>query len=101
MAEDPAQKTVRLRIYGRVQGVFYRAWMVGEATRRGIRGWVRNRSDGTVEALVSGQEARAHELIALCRVGPPRAAVSRIEIADADETEISLFGPGFTQAPTV
>jgi acylphosphatase len=101
VSPDRTAKTISLRIHGRVQGVFYRAWTVAEASRRGLRGWVRNRSDGTVEAVASGPAAKVDELIAACRIGPPRAAVSRVEVAEADESQAALFGPGFTQAPSV
>jgi acylphosphatase len=101
MNREGAHKTVSLRVHGRVQGVFYRAWMVAEATRRGLHGWVRNRSDGTVEAAVSGASAKVDELIAACRTGPPGAAVSRVDVAGAEEAQAARFGPGFAQAPTV
>ncbi len=55
MADDQEVITSHLRIQGRVQGVFFRRWVVEEATRRGIRGWVRNRADGSVEAVLSGE----------------------------------------------
>lgn len=94
-------KTVTLRIHGRVQGVFFRAWTVQEATRRGLKGWVRNRADGSVEALLSGLAYQVDDMIAACRLGPPRAAVSRIDVVDAAESLASEFGEGFVQAPTV
>ena len=93
------RKTVRLKISGRVQGVFYRAWTVGEATKRGLDGWVRNRSDGSVEAVISGPSSKVDELVAACRTGPPRASVSRIDVGEVDDSEAQ--GPGFRQAPTV
>lgn len=101
VSPDRTAKTVSLRIHGRVQGVFYRAWMVGEAQRRGLMGWVRNRADGSVEALVSGPAAKVDDLIAACRLGPPHASVSRIEIKEAEESEAQTVGAGFRQAPTV
>src|ERR1700754_553348 len=66
-------KTVRLVISGRVQGVSYRWWTVGEATQRGLNGLVRNRRDGSVEALVSGPASAVDDLIEACRQGPPAA----------------------------
>lgn len=101
MKRESPQRTVRLRIYGRVQGVFFRAWTVDAATRHGIAGWVRNRSDGSVEAVLSGPKDKVEDLIAACRLGPPRASVSRVEIAEAEEGEALEFGAGFQQAPTV
>ena len=68
----------QLVITGRVQGVGYRDWMVAEAGRLGVHGWVRNRADGAVEALVYGDTAAVEELLRLCRRGPRMASVSRI-----------------------
>ena len=93
------RKTVRLKIFGQVQGVFYRAWTVGEAAKRGLDGWVRNRSDGSVEAVISGPPAKVDELVAACRIGPPRAQVNRIDVGEVDESEAR--GPGFRQVPTL
>lgn len=100
MPPKPDTKTVRLRIHGRVQGVFYRAWTVGEAEARGLSGWVRNRSDGTVEAVVSGRADKVDDLIAACRLGPPRAAVAAIDVLAAMESEAETYGSGFRQGPT-
>ena len=100
MSPEPDIKTVRLRIRGRVQGVFYRAWTVGEAQARGLSGWVRNRSDGTVEAVVSGPADKVDDLIAACRSGPPRAAVTAIDVLAATESDAQTYGSGFRQGPT-
>lgn len=100
MKNQAEHKTVRLRIHGRVQGVFYRAWTVGEAQARGLSGWVRNRSDGTVEAVVSGPADKVDDLIAACRFGPPRAAVTAIDVLVATESEAQSNGFGFRQGPT-
>ncbi|MCS6785094.1 MAG: acylphosphatase [Candidatus Caldarchaeum sp.] len=70
---------VRVRVYGRVQGVFFRASMKEEADRLGLEGWVRNNPDGTVESLIVGDEAKVKELVEWCRKGPPSAKVSKIE----------------------
>ena len=78
-------RTMRLHIVGRVQAVGYRAWMIATATGLGLRGWVRNRSDGTVEALVCGGEEAVAAMIKACRRGPPAARVTGIEIADAED----------------
>jgi acylphosphatase len=69
---------VRVRIEGKVQDVWYRAWTTEQATNRGLRGWVRNRRDGSVEALFIGSEAVVAEMIQACRVGPPAARVTDI-----------------------
>ena len=74
----------RLRIHGRVQGVGYREALCGEAERRGVAGWVRNRTDGSVEALVQGEDARVAELIAWARRGPPASRVDEIHIEPVD-----------------
>lgn len=78
-------------ISGRVQGVGYRDWMVREAVRLGVQGWVRNRIDGTVEALVAGEEAAVQALLSACRRGPLLARVEEIleEFSDPPEE------PGF------
>jgi acylphosphatase len=90
-------KTLRLAIRGRVQGVSYRWWTVGEATSRGLNGWVRNRRDGSVEALVSGPAAAVDALVEACRQGPPAARVEAIEIT----AERGAVTGGFVQAPTL
>lgn len=78
---------VRVRIEGRVQGVWFRAWTVEEARARCLRGWVRNRRDGSVEALFAGPEAEVEDMIRACHRGSPGAsvaAVSRFEATAAD-----------------
>ena len=82
-----------LRIEGRVQGVGYRAWMVREARRLGHAGWVRNRPDGSVEAVVAGPEPAVQTLLTACRRGPLAARVDRIVEALTDLPE----GEGFQQ----
>jgi acylphosphatase len=76
-------RAVHLRIAGRVQGVGYRDFVRGEADARGLTGWVRNRRDGTVEAMVSGAADAVDELIAACWRGPPGARVADIQIEPA------------------
>ena len=77
----------RLVITGRVHGVGYRAWMVHKARELGLDGWVRNRPDGAVEALIAGDIASVEELARLCRRGPRMAEISSIEedLAEAPE----------------
>ena len=87
----------RLTISGRVQGVGYRDWMVREATRLGVSGWVRNRRDGTLEALVDGDVASVEELLRRCRCGPWHAEVSGI----VEELAEPWPQPGFGRLPTV
>lgn len=90
-------KTIRVLIEGRVQGVWYRGWAVDEATRRGLQGWVRNLSDGRVEAVFSGDEAKVDSMVQACRAGPPAAHVTRV----AAEPFTDHPGYGFTQKGTV
>ena len=82
--------TRQLRIHGRVQGVYYRASMVAEATRLGLHGWVRNRADGSVEALAQGGAPAVQALVDWARRGPPQAQVS--EVALSEEVPQALQG---------
>lgn len=88
---------VRLRINGRVQGVWYRGWLIDEAIAMGVDGWVRNRRDGTVEAVLSAEPTVVRALIERCHQGPGQARVDSIEeVLESAEPE-----PGFRQRPTV
>ncbi len=69
----------QLIIAGRVQGIGYRAWLIERARAAGLSGWVRNRLDGTVEALIAGETAAVEELVRQCRRGPRMAMVTSIE----------------------
>ena len=73
---------------GRVQGVGYRAFVEHEALRLGLEGWVRNRRDGTVEAVLSGADDVIAAMIDACRRGPPAA---RVEAVDAEEGDMKLL----------
>lgn len=86
----------RLRIEGYVQGVGYRDWMVREARRLGLSGWVRNRKDGSVEALLAGDEPSVLTLLTACRAGPPLARVTSIVEHFAEPPE----EPGFLKLPS-
>jgi acylphosphatase len=68
-----------IRVSGKVQGVFFRQSTVAMAQGLGLRGWVRNLADGSVEALFEGEQATVEEAIAWCRQGPPRASVSSLQ----------------------
>ncbi|WP_029075432.1 acylphosphatase [Kaistia adipata] len=92
-----AVRTVHVMISGRVQGVGYRAWTADEAVARGLSGWVRNRRDGGVEAVFSGQAATVDAMVAACSGGPPLAAVRAV---DAEERELAEEG-AFRVLPTV
>jgi len=76
-------KTQRLRIHGRVQGVWFRESMRREAERLHVAGWGRNAPDGSVEAVVQGSAAAVDALIQWARSGPPLARVERIELDEA------------------
>jgi acylphosphatase len=95
MTEDRIAR--RLRITGKVQGVYYRGWTIDAAEKLGLDGWVRNRMDGTVEALVAGPAPAVQALIAACHKGPPAARVDLVEVEDA----IGIVPTGFVQKPTV
>ena len=77
-------KRVRVVVGGRVQGVGFRFFTRREAERLGVRGWVRNRDDGSVEAHFEGDDAAVDTLIACVRRGPSHAAVSRLELRACD-----------------
>jgi acylphosphatase len=70
----------RVIIYGRVQGVFFRASTQEKATELGLTGRVRNREDGAVEIIAEGGKEKLNELVEWCRVGPPGARVTGVEI---------------------
>jgi acylphosphatase len=90
-------RSVRLRITGRVQGVGYRAWAIETARRLGLRGWVRNRGDGSVEALVTGDDDAVAAMIEACRDGPFSARVAQVAVSE----EADDGSTGFTPRPTV
>ncbi len=85
-----------IRIAGRVQGVGYRDWLLRRATEAGLSGWVRNRADGTVEALLAGLEPAVEQVLRECRAGPPAARVDSVSEAFAEEPA----EPGFSRRPT-
>ncbi len=81
-----AAARVELRIVGRVQGVFYRASARAKARELGLAGHARNLHDGAVEIVAEGEEASLERLVAWCRVGPPTARVTRVEVKRAPAT---------------
>lgn len=87
----------RLTITGRVQGVGFRDWVLQTGQRLGLTGWVRNRSDGAVEALVVGDETAVGQMIEACRRGPPLARVDEI---DVDPVDLDVLPQGFSRLPT-
>jgi acylphosphatase len=91
------QQAVRLIIRGRVQGVGFRWWARAEARRLDLRGWVRNREDGTVELAAAGPPAAIEALIEACRRGPEAAQVRSVDRVAAQDDG----SEGFEARPTV
>lgn len=89
-------KSVHVRIEGKVQQVWFRGWTLEQATNLGLQGWVRNRLDGTVEALFSGPGEAVDRMLEACRKGPPSARVSAVVSRPAEPPQ----NPGFKQLPT-
>jgi len=90
-----AESTLRLEIRGLVQGVGYRWSMVGQARRLGVSGWVRNRRDGSVEAVVAGTPESLDRIVSWARQGPDAALVEAVDVFPAEGTFDS-----FEQRPT-
>ena len=78
MEPDAKVTARRVVVEGRVQGVFFRATAAEVAARLGVRGWIANRADGAVEALLEGPTRAVEEMVAWCNDGPPRAHVDRV-----------------------
>lgn len=87
----------RLAITGRVQGVGYRDWAVATGQRLGLSGWVRNRTDGSVEALVVGDDEAVGRMIEACRRGP---TLARVDAVDVEPVDLDVLASGFTRRPT-
>jgi len=77
-------KRVHVKIYGRVQGVWFRANTKEKAEEVGVGGWVRNMPDGSVEAVFEGEDEKVEKMIEWCRHGPPLARVDRVEVRYED-----------------
>ena len=88
MAETIGRK---VRVYGRVQGVFYRQWAVHQARALGVAGWVHNASDGSVEAHLAGDETAVSQMIERMRQGPPQAHVDDLTVEDVEPESIEGF----------
>lgn len=97
MSDGGEFKAVKARIYGHVQGVWYRGWVQSKAQPLGLFGWVRNREDGTVEALLCGPPHVVDRMLALCMRGPELARVDRIETEPAQ----GIAAKRFEVKPTV
>jgi acylphosphatase len=90
-------------VRGQVQGVGFRYWTRRTATARGLQGWVRNRRDGTVEAVFAGPEQAVADMVALCRRGPASARVVAVEEAAAEPDALNLRrrDERFSELPTL
>lgn len=84
-------------VAGKVQNVWFRAWTEQQAGQLGLDGWVRNRRDGRVEAVIAGQEIAVREMLRRMKVGPPQAKVETLEDSAWEEP----VAPGFKQTDTV
>lgn len=92
-------RTVHVRITGRVQGVSYRAWTEDAAAELELRGWVRNRRDGSVEAMFSGTPSAVSDMLARCKSGPPAARVDAVIVSE--QASASDLPPTFQFRPTI
>jgi acylphosphatase len=98
MAQETSdRRSVRVRLEGRVQGVGFRYWTERAASDLGLDGWVRNRRDGGVEAVFSGDADRVTEMLERAKQGPPSARVDFVKVLD----EPTPPPPGFEVRPTV
>ena len=93
---ESTRKALSVRVTGRVQGVGFRWWTVHEALARGLDGWVRNRSDGSVETLLAGADRQVEDMVQVLHKGPPGARVDDMWVSSAGDP-----GPiGFSQEAT-
>jgi acylphosphatase len=97
VALPEGHKAVRVSISGCVQGVWFRGWTVDQARSRSLDGWVRNRADGTVEAIFVGPVDLVDEMVAACHEGPPAADVVEVTVTPA----MGLVVSGFHQKPSI
>ena len=91
MVQQEDRRTVTVKIEGRVQGVYFRAWTYETAQSLGLDGWVRNADDGSVEAVFSGPPAQVEDMIERCKDGPRDAKVTAVSVTD----EGGAPAPGF------
>lgn len=80
-----------VRVSGRVQGVFFRAWSLEQARSLGVAGWIRNCSDGSVEARLEGELASVSEMIVRLRSGPPEARVDAVDVDEVGTESLTEF----------
>ncbi len=97
------QAIVHITVRGRVQGVGYRAWVEDQAILNALDGWVRNRSDGSVEAVFAGPADDVAAMVAACRKGPPASRVDAVinEPGTADQLALRRSGEGFSVLSTM
>jgi acylphosphatase len=81
----------KLRLFGRVQGVFFRQWAVGQARALGVSGWIRNCPDGSVEAHLIGEEAAVELMVDRMHDGPHQAQVNDLMIEDIEPEDVEGF----------
>jgi acylphosphatase len=81
----------RVVVHGRVQGVWFRETTRRTAERNGVSGWVRNREDGTVEAVFEGAAEAVERLVDFCRLGPPEARVTRVDVEPGEPSGLTGF----------
>lgn len=92
MSEDRILRHVSIR--GTVQGVGFRAFVEHRAQQCALEGWVRNRRDGSVEAVFAGPATSVEDLIAACHIGPPGGHVGALDQREASEADLTLRKPG-------
>jgi acylphosphatase len=97
MSDDSDITTMRLMIVGRVQGVGFRAFAMREAQALGLKGWVRNRADGSVEAVATGPTQAIKDFVGKCTRGPAAARVAHIDLESVESPEET----GFVSKPTL
>lgn len=93
-------RKIHFKVEGRVQGVYYRQSAIDVAGRLGLRGWVRNRRDGSVEILATGDDKALNEFLDWCRIGPEAAQVTALEIMEDDDS-LPLIGDDFRKEITL
>ena len=99
--DEDAERIIRVIVRGRVQGVGYRAWAQRQAAAHSLRGWVRNRSDGTVEAVFAGDPDSVAIIAEGLLRGPPASQVTGVDIRSDDESALApAFGAGVVALPT-
>jgi acylphosphatase len=84
----------RVIVHGQVQGVFFRDTARQRARAHGVAGWMRNRPDGTVEAVFEGPTEAVERLVRFCETGPPRASVERVEVVEEEPEGLTGFDVG-------